>query len=144
MTSIVTGLFPSQLQAGKISQDLEDAGFRNSDYIMYLHDRGITKEVKTSIWQYFFGDNRKLEDESLVISVRVNGPVSTEIVERIFKQNDSIHQNYYENIKFEDAKSLDYLRRIASLRARAEIRSSPEIRTREQSRGINAEVAFGR
>ena len=144
MASIITGLFKSQSQSQKISEDLERAGFRNSDYIVYLTDEGISKEVKTSVWQSFFRDNRKLEDDSLVVSVKVRGPSSTEIVKEIFAENGSVHQNYFENLKFEDAKSLQYLKRIASLRAKAEIYSSPEIRKRGESRGINSEVFFGK
>lgn len=144
MASIITGLFKSQSQSQKISDDLERAGFRNSDYIVYLNDAGISKEVKTSVWQSFFNDNRILDDDSLVVSVKVRGPVSTEIARDIFRQNESIHQNYFENMRFEDAKSLEYLKRIASLRAKSEIFSSPEIQTRKTSRGINSEVFFGR
>ena len=77
MASIITGLFKSQSQSQKISDDLERAGFRNSDYIVYLTDAGISKEVKTSVWQSFFNDNRILDDDSLVVSVKVRGPVST-------------------------------------------------------------------
>ena len=85
MASIITGLFKSQSQSQKISEDLERAGFRNSDYIVYLTDEGISKEVKASVWQSFFRDNRKLEDDSLVVSVKVRGPSSTEIVKEIFE-----------------------------------------------------------
>ena len=144
MASIITGLFKSQSQSQKISDDLERAGFRNSDYIVYLTDAGISKEVKTSLWESFFNDNRILDDDSLVVSVKVRSPVSTEIARDIFRQNESIHQNYFENMRFEDAKSLEYLKRIASLRAKSEIFSSPEIQTRKTSRGINSEVFFGR
>ncbi len=144
MASIITGLFSSQNQSKKISEDLENSGFGDSDYIMYLHDNHIPKEVKTSIWQYFFKDSAKLEDESLVISVKVKDSYTKEKVEEIFADNNAVHQNYYENIRFEDAKSLQYLKRIISLRAKSEIFSSPEIRHRGQSQGINSEVFFGK
>ena len=90
IASIITGLFRSQNQSRKISQDLERAGFRDSDYIVYLTE-GISKEVKTSVWQSFFRDNITLEDDSLVVSVKVKGSVSTEILQKIFDENNSIH-----------------------------------------------------
>lgn len=90
IASIITGLFRSQNQSRKISQDLERAGFRDSDYIVYLTE-GISNEVKTSVWQSFFRDNITLEDDSLVVSVKVKGSVSTEILQKIFDENNSIH-----------------------------------------------------
>ena len=90
IASIITGLFRSQNQSRKISQDLERAGFRDSNYIVYLTE-GISKEVKTSVWQSFFRDNITLEDDSLVASVKVKGSVSTEILQKIFDENNSIH-----------------------------------------------------
>lgn len=143
MASIITGSFESQSQHNKIAQDLENAGFLNSDYIIYLHDEKITKEIKTSIWQYFFKDKTKLEDDSLVVSVKVKDPEQIEKVKEVFSKNNSIHQNYFENIKFQDAHSLQFLKRIVSLRAKAAIYNSPELRYRGQSAGINSEVNFG-
>lgn len=142
MASIITGLFASQNQSKKISEDLENAGFQDSDYIMYLHSGGISKEVKTSIWNSFFKDNRKLDDDTLVSSVKVKTPESIETVKNIFKENNCLHHNYVENIKFEDAKSLDFLKRIVRIRAKANIYSSPEIRRRGSSRGMDSEVRF--
>lgn len=144
MASIITGLFKSQRQSTKISKDLEDAGFQDNDFIMYLHEEPISKEIKTSIWQSFFKDNTKLEDESFVVSVKVKESEAQEKVKQIFADNDAIHQNYIQNIKFKDAESLQYLKRIVSLRAKSHIYSSPEIRRREQARGINSEVFFGK
>lgn len=144
MASIITGLFKNQSQSKAIAQDLESKGFQDSDYIIYLHDEKISKEVKTSIWQSFFKDKTKLEDESLVVSVKVKSPEQIEIVNEVFTKNNSIHQNYFENIKFRDAKSLYYLKRIVSLRAKSEIYNSPNMKHRESLTGINSEVLFGK
>ncbi len=143
MATIITGSFESQSQSRKIGQDLENAGFQDSDYIIYLHGDNITKEVKTSIWQYFFKDKIKLEDDSLVVSVKAKGPDQIEKVQEIFSSNQSVHQNHFENIKFRNAKSLEFLKKIVSLRARAEIYKSPNLKYRGQSAGINSEVNFG-
>lgn len=144
MASIITGLFESQQQSRKIANDLENAGFKDSDYILYLHDDHINKEVKTSIWQYFFKDKTKLEDDSLVISVKVKNPDQLEQVKTIFSNHQSIHQNFFENIKFREARSLEYLKKIVAIRAKAEIYTPPKISHHEQSDGINSEVSFGK
>ena len=144
MATIITGLFKSQNQSTKISDDLESAGFQDSNFIMYLHERPVSKEIKTSIWQSFFKDNIQLEDDSLVVSVKIQKPLEKEIAGKIFNKNEAVHQNFIENVKFKDVHSLNYLRRIVSLRAKAAIYSSPEIRHRGAKSGINAEVFFGK
>lgn len=144
MASIITGLFRSQDQSADISKDLENAGFHDSSYIMYLHERPISKEVKTSIWNSFFNDTVQLEDDSLVISVKVKTAEEQEKITKIFQNNQVIHQNYFENVKFRDAQSLAYLKKLASIRAKAAIYSSPEIRHKSSAVGMSSEVSFGK
>ncbi|MDN3605796.1 hypothetical protein [Kaistella yonginensis] len=143
MASIITGLFQSQNQSSTIGQDLENAGILNEDYILYMHDEKINKDIKTSVWQSFFKDKTQLEDDSLVVSVKVKDPGEIEKIKEVFSKNKCIHQNYFENIKFRASQSLEYLKKIVALRARAEIYNSPGINYRGQSTGINSEVTFG-
>lgn len=140
MASIITGLFQSQSQAKKISDELLISGIPEEQFIIYLHERTISKEVKTSIWQSFFRDATKLQDESLVVSVKIDDKITRELVSKIFTDNNVIQENYIENIRFKDAESLNFIKRIVSIRARAAIFSSPEIKHRNQGRGIDAEV----
>ncbi len=142
MATIITGLFKSQDQSAKISDELEKAGFEDSNFIMYLHDKPVSKEIKTTIWQSFFKDNTQLEDDSLVISVKITNPEEKATAREIFIRNEAIHQNLIENVKFKDAESLNHLKKIVSLRAKSAIYSSPEIRHRVSSKGINSEVSF--
>lgn len=144
MATIITGLFKSQKQSAKISEDLDKAGFKDSDFIMYLHEKPVSKEIKTTIWQSFFKDNIQLEDDSLVVSVKISDPEERVLASQILSQNEAIHQNIIENIKFRDAQSLNYLKRIVSLRAKSSIYSSPEIRHRGTKSGMNSEVYFGK
>lgn len=144
MDSIITGLFQSQSQSKKISQDLKQAGFHENDFIMYLHEEPISKEIKTSIWQSFFKDHRKLEDESFVVSVKLKAEESPEKVNHIFLENQVIHQNLIQNIKFKEAESLQFLKRIVALRAKSLIFSPPKPRHRDFSRETNFEVFLGK
>lgn len=144
MASIITGLFNSQSQSKKISEDLRNAGIPEDQFIIYLHEKSINKEIKTNIWQSFFRDNTKLEDENLVVSVKANEKDMRKKISQIFSENNVLQENYIENIKFEDAESLKFLKRIVSIRARAAIYSSPQIKHREQAHGINSEVFFGK
>ncbi|SIS89316.1 hypothetical protein SAMN05421789_11018 [Kaistella chaponensis] len=144
MSSIITGLFSSQGQSAQIGADLENAGFNYSDYVMYLHEKPIKKEIKTSIWRSFFNDKTQLEDDSLVISVKVTDPKEEEKVTEIFKKNKVFHQNYFENIKLQDVKSLEYLKKIVTVRAKALIYSSPAIHHHDPLSGMSSELIFGK
>ena len=144
MSSIITGLFHSQEQSAKISADLESAGFNDSTFIMYLHEKPISKEIKTSIWRSFFHDKTQLEDDSLVVSVKVKAPMEEEKVTEIFKNNEVRHQNYLPNVTIKDAQSLLYLKKVAAIRAKALIYSSPKINHHGKLLGMNSEVLFGK
>ena len=144
MASIITGLFNSQSQSKKISEDLARAGIPEDQFIVYLHEKSIDKEIKTNIWQSFFFYYIKLEDESLVVSVKAEEKEVREKVSQIFSENEVLQENYIENIKFKDAESLQFLKRIVSIRARAAIFSTPEIKHHKQGRGMNSEVFFGK
>ena len=144
MTSIITGLFKSQSQAPRIAADFKSAGIKKSHYIFYLHEHPIRKEIKTSIWRYFFNDRAVLEDDSLVVSVKAKTPERIEKVKGIFCGHDCMLQNYFEHIKFKDAKSLEYLKRIASIRAKAQIFHIPETHHHLSHEGMGTEVNFGK
>ena len=144
MASIITGLFKSQSQSKAIARDLENAGFQDSDYIIYLHDENVTKEIKTSIWQSLFNDKTTLEDDSLVVSVKVKSPDEIENAKNAFTNQQCVHHNFFENMKFRDARSLEFLKRIVSLRAKAAIYQTPTVNHRNPSTGMNAEVLFGK
>lgn len=143
MASIVTGLFQSQSQSRKIAEDLENIGLPSQDYIIYLHEHHVPKEVKTSIWQSFFQDETTLEDDSLVVTARVREPEKRQQIMQLFENNHAIHVNYFENIKFQDVMSLKFLQKMVSLRAKSQIYNSREVRHHEGSSGMTSEINFG-
>lgn len=144
MASIVTGLFQSQSQSRKIAKDLENIGLPSQDYIIYLHEHHVPKEVKTSILQSFFQDDTTLEDDSLVVTARVRDPEKRQQIMQQFENNHAIYVNYFENIKFQDVMSLKFLQKMVSLRAKSQIYNSREVRHHEGSSGMTSEINFGR
>ena len=143
MTSIITGLFRSQSLAPIIALDLENAGVKNSSYIMYLHDHPITKQIKSSLWNYFFKDHLILQDDSLVVSVKAKKPEKVEKVKCVFCGHECLAQHYFENIKFKDARSLDYINKLAAIRAKAQIYSAPATHHHIYHEGISSDTEFG-
>ena len=144
MVSIVTGMFQSQSQSRKIAEDLENISLPSQDYIIYLHEHHVPKEVKTSIWQSFFQDDTTLEDDNLVVTARVRDPEKRQQIMQLFENNHAIHVNYFENIEFQDVMSLKFLQKMVSLRAKSQIYNSREVRHHEGSSGMTSEINFGR
>jgi len=52
-------------------------------------------------------------------------------------------QHYFENIKFKDARSLDYLNKLAAIRAKAQIYSAPATHHHIYHEGISSDTEFG-
>lgn len=121
MSTIITGLFASQNQAQKLNTALQEIGIHNDEYIIYLHDYPIDRQVKTSIWRSFFRDRTELQDDSLVVTVKVRDEQQKALISKVFAEHGCLQENCITNVRFRDAKSLQYLRKIVALRARAEV-----------------------
>ena len=111
---------------------------------MFLHEEPVSPHLKTSIWQLFFNHDILLQDESLAITVKENEQELKEKAVKVFAENKVIHYSYIENIKFRDAMSMDYLKRIARLRAKSQLFSRPEIKHHDDHSGMNSEILFGK
>lgn len=146
MNYTVVGLFPNQENAKKVSASLELAGFKNEDYIIYRTDRENTPEEKKNFWERLFGtaqnEAEKIEAEKLITSVQVQNEDELEDARKTFAQNNAVNIYEFKDMTIEEAKNLNYIKKIVELRAKAQIYSIPEISLSSGSinEGINAEV----
>ncbi|WP_447952133.1 hypothetical protein [Chryseobacterium koreense] len=146
MNYTVVGLFPNQENAKKVSASLELAGFKNEDYIIYRTDRENTPEEKKNFWERLFGtaqnEAEKIEAEKLITSVQVQNEDELEDARKTFAQNNAVNIYEFKDMTIDEAKNLNYIKKIVELRAKAQIYSIPEISLSSGSinEGINAEV----
>ncbi|WP_234108699.1 hypothetical protein [Chryseobacterium sp. R2A-55] len=146
MNYTVVGLFPNQENAKKVSASLELAGFKNEDYIIYRTDRENTPEEKKNFWERLFGtaqnEAEKIDAEKLITSVQVQNEDELEDARKTFAQNNAVNIYEFKDMTIEEAKNLNYIKKIVELRAKAQIYSIPEISLSSGSinEGINAEV----
>lgn len=128
MTTIIIGLFPTQKDAKKLAQNLENSGFRNEDYIVYLNQKG---EEKPNFWDRLFGGRTPQfntnETDKLIASVAIKNEKQLAIAKEIFTDHAAVHIYELSNVDIEEAKSLDYLKKIVSTRAKAEVYSMPSV-----------------
>ncbi|WP_419868058.1 hypothetical protein [Chryseobacterium sp. CT-SW4] len=118
MSNILAGLFEHHSDYKKLETDLENSGFENSDYIIYLDNNHNT--------QYF-------------ASVAVKDHDQADNAKHIFNQNAVLKTYLFENMGIDQA---DYhnLKKYIDARSRAEIHNSMDIKIKGSTEGINSEV----
>lgn len=146
MSYTIVGLFASQEQAKKVSESLENKGFKNSDYIIYLTEN---KPVEKSFWTKLFTNNideEAISVDSLITSVAIKNDLELELANKAFAENKVVNVYELPEIEFSQAKDLDYIKKVVALKAKTQIYAMPEIKTSssDMNSGINAEVNVGK
>ena len=128
MTTIIIGLFPTQKDAKKLAADLENVGFANEDYIIYLNKE---TEHDKNIWERLFGGRTPKfipnETDTLITSVEITSEEKLKVAKEIFANHDAIHIYELKDVNINEAASLDYLKKIVSTRAKAEVYTMPTV-----------------
>ncbi len=141
MTTTVVGLFPSQENAKKLTEGLENSGFLYSDYIVYTYNKETPK--KNSIWSKLFrNSDEKITDDHLITSIAIQNDTQLQNVKNTFKKNDVVQVYEFQDMTLEEAKDLNFIKKMVELRAKSQIYAMPEISTMqtEINIGINTEV----
>lgn len=145
MNCTVVGLFESQENAKQVSAGLEKTGIKNEDYIIYKTNKNSTAEQKQNFWVKLLGlqaPQMVNEDDKLITSVSVTSNEELNSVKKSFEQNDVVKIYEFQDMTLEEAKDLDYIKKIVALRAKSHIYAMPDISlsTSNMPEGINAEV----
>ncbi|PKF73450.1 hypothetical protein [Chryseobacterium sp. PMSZPI] len=121
MSNILAGLFEHHSDYKKLESDLENSGFENSDYIVYLNSNSNNSQYLASV---------TVKDNSQVESAR-----------NIFNQNAALKTYLFEGMSMEET-NYDTIKKYIDARNRAEIHNSPDIKIKTSSDGMNSEVKF--
>lgn len=145
MNCTVVGLFESQENAKQVSAGLEKTGIKNEDYIIYKTNKNSSTEQKQNFWVKLLGlqtPQMVNEDDKLITSVSVTSNEELNSVKKSFEQNDVVKIYEFQDMTLEEAKDLDYIKKIVALRAKSHIYAMPDISlsTSNMPEGINAEV----
>lgn len=120
MSSILTGFFNTQSDYKKLESDLENSGFGDSDYIVYLND-----DHHSSYWA----------------SVEIKSNNHSETAQNAFADNFVLKTYLFENMTINEA-SYTNLKKFIDARSKAEIHTSPDVKRKLQHSGIDSEVKF--
>ena len=143
MSYTIVGLFPNQKYAKEISEGIEKTGIKNEDYIIYKTQKNKTD--KSNFWKKLLGIEKapaKTEVESLITSVAIRNEEELNNIIKSFKKNDVVKIYEFQDMTLEEAKNLDYVKKIVEIRAKSQIYSMPQIPNARGriSEGINTEV----
>ncbi|MGH1516365.1 hypothetical protein [Chryseobacterium sp. JK1] len=120
MSNILAGLFEHHSDYKKLESDLENSGFANSDYVIYINDSGNS--------QY-------------LASVTVKDNDQVENAKNIFHQNAALKAYLFEGMNVKET-NYDTIKKYIDARNRAEIHNSPDVKIKTSSDGMNSEVKF--
>ncbi|MCJ7935580.1 MAG: hypothetical protein MUW56_18630 [Chryseobacterium sp.] len=121
MSHILAGLFEHHSDYKKLESDLENSGFENSDYIIYL--------------------NSDTHNSQYLASVSVQDSSQTESARAVFTQNGVLKAYLFENMGIAET-NYDTIKKYIDARNKAEIHNSPDIKIKTSSDGMNSEVKF--
>ncbi|AJW62137.1 hypothetical protein OZ664_06100 [Elizabethkingia sp. HX WHF] len=119
MSNIITGLFNNQRDYKKLETDLENSGFSNSDYIVYLNE-----DVNANY----------------MASVVIKTDSEAEKAKLVFDQNNVLKVYWFENMTIDDAKSYENLKKEIDVRNKYQIHSFPDLKFKSSSEGMGSEV----
>ncbi|GAA5090107.1 hypothetical protein GCM10023210_15780 [Chryseobacterium ginsengisoli] len=121
MSNILAGLFEHHSDYKKLEADLENSGFENSDYIVYLNEENHHSQYLVSV---AVKDNNQIDD-----------------AHQIFNQNTVLKTYLFENMKIEQANYMN-LKRFIDARNKADIHNSPNVKIKISATGMDSEVKF--
>ncbi|AZA83080.1 hypothetical protein C1637_19970 [Chryseobacterium lactis] len=121
MSNILAGLFEHRSDYKKLESDLENSGFENEDYIVYL--------------------NNDSHHSQYLASVTVKDMSQIDLARNVFIQNAAVKSYLFENMSLGET-NYDTIKKYIDARNRAEIHNSPDIKIKTSSDGMNSEVKF--
>ena len=128
MNYTVVGLFPNKEFTKEISAGIEESGIKNEDYIIYKTNKDSSKEEKRNFWKKLLGVKApKAEIESLITSVSIRNEEELNSIKKSFEKNDVVKIYEFKDMTLEEAKNLDYVKKVVALRAKSQIYAMPQI-----------------
>lgn len=145
MKYTIVGLFKSQDLAKEIATDLEQSGIRNEDYIVYTTNKKEAVVEKRNFWKKILGlqvAENTSKIESLITSVAAQNEDEKMNIKKSFEKNNAVKIYEFQDMTLEEAKNLDYVKKVVALRAKSQIYAMPKISVSRNGlhEGITTEV----
>ncbi len=129
MNYTIVGLFPSQKNIKEVTAGIEKSGIKNQDFIIYRTDQENTAEVKQNFWDRLFKSSKRdlnLVPDHLITSVSVQNEEEFNKVTKSFENNKAVKIYEFKDMTINEAKNLNYIKKIVEIRAKSHIYRMPE------------------
>ena len=129
MNYTIVGLFPSQENIKEVSAGIEKSGISNQDYIIYRTDKENAPELKKNFLERLFGTSSAealTTPDHLITSVSVKNEEEMKNVTQSFEDNKVVKIYEFKDMTIDEAKDLNYIKKIVELRAKSHIYGMPE------------------
>jgi hypothetical protein len=129
MNYTIVGLFPSQENIKEVTAGIEKSGIKNQDFIIYRTDQENTAEVKQNFWDRLFKSSKRdlnLVPDHLITSVSVQNEEEFNKVTKSFENNKAVKIYEFKDMTINEAKDLNYIKKIVEIRAKSHIYRMPE------------------
>lgn len=130
MNYTIVGLFPSQENIKEVTAGIEKSGIKNQDFIIYRTDQDNAPEVKKNFWHRLFRTSKaavNIAPDHLITSVSVKNEEEFNNVTKSFEENKAVKIYTFQDMTIDEAKNLNYIKKIVALRAKSHIYGMPEI-----------------
>lgn len=121
MSNILAGLFEHRSDYKKLEADLENSGFQNSDYIVYLNNENLHSQY--------------------LVSVAVKDNDQADNARNVFNQHTALKTYLFENMGIDQA-NYPNLKRFIDARNKADIHNCPDVKIKTSTSGMDSEVKF--
>lgn len=126
MAFTAVGVFPNSENAKKTSQHLQDSGFMDQDFFIYVNGEKKKAQVK-SFWSRIFDRDitETLIDPSLTASVFAEDAEKLAKAKEVLMQNGAIKVYEFNNLTKTEAASLDFIKRMIRIRTKNSMYNTP-------------------
>ena len=126
MAFTVVGVFPSNENAKKTSQNLQDSGFQDQDFFIYVNGEKKKAQVK-SFWSRIFDRDvtETLIDPSLTASVFAEDAEQLLKAREVLTENGAIKLYEFNELTKSEASSLDFLKRMIRIKTKNSMYNTP-------------------
>ena len=129
MNYTIVGLFPSQENIKEVTAGIEKSGIKDQDFIIYRTDQENAPEVKKNFWDRLFKTSKaavKIAPDHLITSVSVKNAEEFKNVTKSFEDNKVVKIYEFKDMTIDEAKDLNYIKKIVEMRAKSHIYGMPE------------------
>lgn len=126
MDYTIVGLFPNEESITRVSYGLEKSGFKQDDFIVYKRN---LLERKKNVWNTLFGSesNDLPNTDTLITSVAVRTEEELKDITQSFNENNVVKIYEFKDITIDEAKDLNYIKKIVSVRAKSQVYGIPQM-----------------